>query len=121
MKIYYNVASKNSGKLSKVRRRGYVRVEGVNSLTRYFLVIKGEYIRIVCIETYISLNTSLWGTHFALPTIGSALCAVEKGTFMAHQYIGEMFLNFILSEEVRQFYGVGVTNELEGTLYNQRE
>ena len=44
------------------------------------------------------MNTSLWDPHFALHTVGSTLCAVEKGTFMTYQYIGEMFLNSILSE-----------------------
>ena len=29
---------------------------------------------------------------------------------MSDQYIGEMFLNFMLSEEVRSFYGVDITN-----------
>ena len=29
---------------------------------------------------------------------------------MADQYIGEMVLNFMLSEEFRSFYGVDITN-----------
>ena len=56
------------------------------------------------------LNISLWSPHFALPKVGSTIRDVEKGTFMADQYIGEMLLNLILIEEVRPFFGVNVTN-----------
>ena len=37
---------------------------------------------------YIGMNNSLWAPHFELPMVGSTLCAVEKGTFMADQDIG---------------------------------
>ena len=101
-----NVAAKESRKLSKVRRRGYVRMGEVNILTHYFSVTKGEDISMVYKGTYIGLNTSLWDPHFALPMAVSTLCAVEKGKFMADRDIGEMFLNFMLSEEFRPFCGV---------------
>ena len=70
---------------------------------------------------YIVMNNSLWDPHFALHTVGSTLCALEKGTFMADQDIGEMLLNFMLSDEVIPFCVVNVTNELDRTLDNQRE
>ena len=42
--------------------------------------------------------------------VGSTLRKVEKGTFMADLDIGEMFLNFMLSKEVRLFCGVVAMN-----------
>ena len=53
------MAAKDSRKLSKVGRRGYVRVGEVNILTQYFSVTKGEDIRMVYKGAYIGLNTSL--------------------------------------------------------------
>ena len=60
--------------------------------------------------TYSGINTSLWDPHFALPMVGSTIRFVEKGTFMADWYIGDMLLNFMLSEEVIQFCGLDVMN-----------
>ena len=62
--------------------------------------------------TYISINTSLWAPHFALPMVGSTLCTEEKGTFTAYRYIGDMCLNLIISEKVIPFcalYDMNVT------------
>ena len=56
------------------------------------------------------LNSSLWAHNFALTIVGSTLRVVEMGTFMADRDIGEMFINFMLSEEARSFCGVDVTN-----------
>ena len=42
--------------------------------------------------------------------VGSTLCAVEKETFLADRNIVEIFLNYIMSEEVRTFYGFNITN-----------
>ena len=44
------------------------------------------------------MNTSLWDPHLALHVVGSTVYAVEKGTFVADQDIGEIFLKFILSK-----------------------
>ena len=41
--------------------------------------------------TYSGMNTSLCAPHFYLPTVGYTLCAVEKGTFMEDQDIGQIF------------------------------
>ena len=60
--------------------------------------------------TYIGMHTSLWDPHFVLPMVGSTLCAVEKGTFMTDQDIGDMLLDLMLSEEVIPFCGVNVIN-----------
>ena len=61
-------------------------------------------------RTYSDINSSLWAPNFSLPTVRSNLWEVERGTFMADCDIAEMFLNFILSEEVRYFCAVYVTN-----------
>ena len=82
------MATKESGKLSKVRRREYVRVVEINILTLCFSLKKGEDISMVYNGTYTGLNNSLWNTHFALPMVGSTIRAVEKGTFMADWDIG---------------------------------
>ena len=47
-----NLAAKESRKLSKFRRRGYVRVGDVNILTHYLSLTKGEDKRMVYNETY---------------------------------------------------------------------
>ena len=57
--IYDKVAAKESGKLAKVGRRGYVSVLEVNILTRYFLVPKVEDISMVYNGTYSGLTSSL--------------------------------------------------------------
>ena len=57
------------------------------------------------------LNAALWAPHFALPTVRSTLRAVEKGTYMVDQDIGEMFLNLMLSEEVISYCGVDVNTD----------
>ena len=72
----------------------------VKSLTYFFLVPKGEYIWMVYNSKSSGINSSFWAPHFALPTVRSTLRAVERGTFMAERDIGEIFLNFMLSEEV---------------------
>ena len=56
------------------------------------------------------MNTSLCDTHFALPMVGYTVRAVEKGTSMADQYIGDMLQNFMLNEEAMPFCGVYAMN-----------
>ena len=63
--------------------------------------------------TYSGMNTSLWDPHFSLPMAVSTLCAVDKGTFFVDHYMGDMLLNFILSEERTPFCGVDVMNVRE--------
>ena len=60
--------------------------------------------------TYSGMNTSLWAPRFALPMVGFTLRSVEKVTFMEDRDIGQMLLNFMLSEELRPFCGVDVMN-----------
>ena len=79
-------------------------------MAHYFSVPKGEDIMMVYNDKSSGINSSLWAPHFALPTFGSTLQAVEMGTFMEDQDIGEMLLNFMFREEVRSFCGVEITN-----------
>ena len=71
---------------------------------------KGDYIRMVYNRTSSGLNSSLWEPHFSLPTVGFTLRTVERVNFRADYNIGEIFLNFMLSEEVKSFCGVYITN-----------
>ena len=97
-------------KSENVINRGYVRMVYVKILTRYLSMTKGDDIRMVYNGKSSGLHSYLWAPHFALPTVGSTIWAVERGTFMADRYIGEMFLKFTLSEEIRLFYGVNTVN-----------
>lgn len=105
-------------KLNSIRDRGYVESGVVESLTNFFNVPKGEDdIRMVYDGTASGLNASLWAPWFPLPTVESLLRAVEPGTFMCDADVGEMFLNFMLHEEVKKMCGVDFTlyfpNEVE--------
>ena len=48
--------------------------------------------------TYSGMNTSLWDPHFAPYMVGYTIRAVDKGTIMADREIGDMLLDFMLSE-----------------------
>ena len=82
----------------------------VNRLMHYFSVPKGEYIRILYNGTSSGIKSSPWAPPFALLTVRSTLWAVERGNFMVDRDMGEMFINFMLREEVRSFCGVDITN-----------
>lgn len=97
-------------KLNCIRDRGYVEAGVVESLTNFFCVPKGEDdIRMVYDGTASGLNDALWAPWFPLPTVESLLRAVEPGTYMCDTDVGEMFLNFMLHEEVRKMCGVDFT------------
>ena len=59
------------------------------------------------------LNNSLWDPHFDLPMVQTMLRATEEGTYMEDRDIGEMFLNFMLSKDVRPYCRVGISNDLK--------
>ena len=82
----------------------------VKRLAHYFSVPKGEYLRMLYNGTSSGLKSSRWAADFSLPTVGSNLRVVERGTFMADQDIVEIFINFMLSEENRSFYEVDIIN-----------
>jgi hypothetical protein len=101
-------------KISKVRKRKYIAPGFVASLTDFFSVPKGDRdIRVVYNGTSSGLNDVLWVPSFPLPTVDSLLRAVHPNTWMADTDLGEMFLNFVLHERLRELAGVDVTHYRE--------
>ena len=98
-------------KLQNVVDRGYLNNDQVIvSLTSYFDVPKGDIdIRMVYDGTKCGLNGSVWVPSFFMPTVQTHLRAVVEGTHMCDTDIGEMFLNFMLHPELRQYCGVDLT------------
>ena len=91
------VFEKVRAKLSKVRRQGYISEGEVVSLIAFFEVLKTKTdIRMVYNATESGLNESVWAPWFALPTVETHLRAVEAGTCMADNNVGDMVLNFML-------------------------
>ena len=82
------MVAKESIKLSKVRKRDYIRTEEVKILMHYFPVPKGVDIRMVYNGTSSSLSPSLWAPHLYSTTVGSTLWAVGTENFMADFDIG---------------------------------
>jgi hypothetical protein len=101
-------------KIATVRKRKYIAVGYVALLTDFFSVPKGD--RDICMVyngTSSGLNDVLWVPSFPLPTVDSLLCAVHPDTWMADTDLGEMFLNFVLHETLRELAGVDVTHYRE--------
>jgi hypothetical protein len=97
-------------KLKKVQERRYIAEGYVVSLTAFFPVEKGDDdIRMVYDGSVSGLNDTMWVPRFVLPTINNHLEAVEEQTYMADVDVGEMFLNFILYEDLRSVSGVDLT------------
>ena len=106
-------------KLQKAQRLGYLAQGPVKSLTSFFSVHKGtEDIRMVYDGTRSGLNEAMWAPWFSSPTIEAHLRFVDVNTFLGDINIGDMFLNFILHEDVRVVAGIDLTpffpEELEG-------
>jgi len=106
-------------KLQKAQRLGYLAQGPVKSLTSFFSVHKGtEDICMVYDGTRSGLNEAMWAPWFSLPTIEAHLRFVDVNTFLGDINIGDMFLNFILHEDVRVVAGIDLTPffpaELEG-------
>jgi hypothetical protein len=94
-------------KLSKIRTRRYIGPNHVTSLITYFWVPKGpDDIRLVYDGSASGLNSSIWVPRFPLPTINTHLRAIEAGTYMSDLDIGDMFLNFVLYDELQELAGV---------------
>jgi hypothetical protein len=97
-------------KLDTIRFKGYVEAGYVESLIAFFDVPKGSSdIRMVYDGTASGLNAVLWAPWFPLPTVESLLRSLEPGTYMADNDVGEMFLNFMLHEDLRKLCGVDLT------------
>ena len=97
-------------KLADIRKKGYVEAGQVESLISFFDVEKGkDDIRMVYDGTKSGLNDALWAPWFPLPTVETMLRSVTGGTWLGDNDVGEMFLNFMLHEEVRRLCGVDFT------------
>ena len=108
-------------KLGKVRDRGYILPGEVNSLTGFFAVPKGsDDIRIVYDASACGLNAALWAPNFALPTIDSVLRCADQSTWFSDIDLGEMFLNYFLDEDLREYAGVDV-REIGGAKWERWE
>jgi hypothetical protein len=97
-------------KLDKIRQRGYVEAGRVESLISFFDVEKGsDDIRMVYDGSASGLNELLGAPWFPLSTLDTLQRSIEPGTFMSDNDVGEMFLNFMLHEDLRKLCGVDFT------------
>jgi len=97
-------------KLEVIRDKRYVTPGPVHALMFFFSVPKGsDDIRMVYDGTASGLNEFLWCPWFLLPTIDSLLRNVEPGTWMSDNDVGEMFLNFMLPEDMQAFCGIDIS------------
>jgi hypothetical protein len=90
------MAEKMVAKLRDVLEKGYLEEGKVTSLMFFFAVEKNNDIRMVYDGTKSGLNDATWAPWFPLPIVEDLLDAVEPGTFMGDNDVGEMFLNFIM-------------------------
>jgi len=97
-------------KLGKVRRMGYLAPGEVKSLTSFFAVPKGDSdIRMVYDGTKSGLNDAMWAPWFWMPTVESHLRFVSTESFLGDIDVGDMFLNFVLHEDVKKVAGVDLS------------
>ena len=96
-------------KLVQVRRRDYIECGPVLSLMHYFPVQKGPHdIRMVYDGTSSGLNTGVWAPHFGMPYVSHTVRSLMPGYCQCDLDVGEMFLNFLLHEELKRLSGVDV-------------
>ena len=96
-------------KIIPVRRRGYIGPGPVDSLIHYFYVPKGlDDVRIVYNGTGCGLNEAIWAPHFGLPYVTHTLRSLMPGYFQCDLDIGEMFLNYLLHDDLKRLSGVDV-------------
>ena len=94
-------------KVTGVRKKGYIEIGEVLSLIHYFYVPKGQNdIRMVYNGTSCGLNDTLWAPHFGLPSVKQTVRSLMPGYLQCDIDIGEMFLNFMLHDELRALSGV---------------
>ena len=87
----------------------------VRSLINYFWVDKGGTdIRVVYDGTGCGLNAFIWAMHFGLPTMRHTLRSLLPGYYQCDADIGEMFLNFMLHEMLRELSGVDISHVRSG-------
>jgi hypothetical protein len=102
-------------KLADIDAKGYIEKGHVHSLMFFFAVAKGlTDVRMVYDGTKSGLNACMWAPWFPLPTVDDLLDVVEPGTYMADNDAGEMFLNFIMHEDLKKLCGIDLTAFLGG-------
>jgi hypothetical protein len=83
---------------------------GIKSLMHFFLVGKGDTdIRIVYNGTRSGLNSATWIPWFAIPSNATLERVVVPGSVQADNDYEDMFLNFIMHEDLQDYTGVGVS------------
>ena len=88
---------------------GYIETGKVCSLAHYFHVPKGpDDIRMVYNGTGCGLNASLWAPHFGLPYVTHTTRSLMPGYCQCDLDVGDMFLNFLLHEDLKRMSGVDV-------------
>ena len=98
-------------KVTGVRKKGYIEMGTVLSLIHYFYVPKGlDDIRMVYNGTGCGLNDMLWAPHFGLPFVTHTIRSLMPGYLQCDIDIGEMFLNFLLHNDLRALSGVDLTH-----------
>ena len=98
-------------KILPVRIRKYIEPGVVRSLIHYFWVSKGvSDIRMVYDGTGCGLNDFIWAMHFGLPTVRHTLRSMLPGYYQCDMDVGEMFLNFMLHEMLRELSGVDISS-----------
>ena len=103
-------------KIDVVREKEYVEQGHIDSLMSFFDVPKGtEDIRMVYDGTKSGLNDSLWAPWFPLPTADWLIRSLEPGYYMADNDVGEMFHNFVLHKDLRQYCGLDLTVFYKGS------
>ena len=101
-------------KLMKSVNRRYICDGSVSSLINCFAVDKGPVdIRLVYDGTKSLLNLATWAPNFFLPSIDSMLMSVTTKSWFADLDLGEMFLNYFMCKEIRQYSGVDLTEVLK--------
>lgn len=105
-----DVIEKLAEKIDKMLAREYMELDDVTSLIEVFPVEKADDIRPVYNGTKSGLNGAVWAPSFFLPTSKSALRVMSYETFCVDMDLGEMFLNFAMTKELRAYAGVDITS-----------
>ncbi len=84
--------------------------QSIIGLTNYFHVPKRESdIQIVYDLTKSGLNAALWAPTFCMPTVTNVLDCATHSSWFGDVDAGEMFFNYPLDKDMRQYAGVDVS------------
>ena len=96
-------------KVLSVRHMGYIEAGDVCSLAHYFHVPKRpNNIRMVYNGTGCGLNATLWAPRFGLPYVTHTTRSLMPGYCQCDLDVGDMFLTFLLREELKRMSGVDI-------------